>query len=582
MKNKLLGLILLSSVITNIVLAQEIDYKGLPEWKWHKSGNTEYYVYTPKGMQTGKKYPVVLFLHGCCGVNDHATMRNLVDAPVRMWHNFGKNTQRIPTYIVAPATSRGWAQHIPDIKAALDSLVQKENGDTKRIYISGFSMGAEGTFTFIDKYPNYFAAVITLGMKFHGDSVKVKNLPMWISQGETDYYSRPVRRQVKDIRRLNGYAADTGGTWVTGVTPRYTNFKGFGHVVLWQAASRQDLVGWAYRHINDGNQYPNVFFKFPDNGATTTVNSAVKLDIEANDPDGKIAGVKIYQDHKLIKSIKKAPYTIDITPSAGDNLLEAVAVDNKGKSRTATLILHSKTTLKITTKALPPASAGGYYQTMLTAQGYGQIKFTADGLPDGLQLDPWGMLHGIVTKSGIYQIKVKATDSAETVPVAYKLTATGKRPGEVLVTNVENINGIKYHLSKMREGETPNFDSKDTVSLPYLEEINFSDVGKYQGLTYIKGDINDTSKTDAAFLKFSVDENVVVYVAYETLDQRLHSTIPAWLKDFTKQPGQIVAQYRYFNVYARKYPKGEIALPGADARRNGVATNYFVMIKKQP
>jgi len=28
--------------------------------------------------------------------------------------------------------------------------------------------------------------------------------------------------------------------------------------------------------------------------------------------------------------------------------------------------------------------------------------------------------------------------------------------------------------------------------------------------------------------------------------------------------------------------KGEIALPGADARRNGVATNYFVMIKKQP
>ncbi|MEO7048229.1 MAG: hypothetical protein ABI091_23220, partial [Ferruginibacter sp.] len=75
--------------MSQIIVAQEIDYKGLPEWSWHKQDSTEYYLYTPKNVKTNKKYPVVLFMHGCCGVNDHATLRNCVDPPVRMWHNFG-------------------------------------------------------------------------------------------------------------------------------------------------------------------------------------------------------------------------------------------------------------------------------------------------------------------------------------------------------------------------------------------------------------------------------------------------------------------------------------------------------------
>ena len=47
--------------------AQEIDYKGLPQWSWHKEDSTEYFLYTPENMEAGKKYPVVLFMHGCCG-----------------------------------------------------------------------------------------------------------------------------------------------------------------------------------------------------------------------------------------------------------------------------------------------------------------------------------------------------------------------------------------------------------------------------------------------------------------------------------------------------------------------------------
>ena len=133
----------------------------------------------------------------------------------------------------------------------------------------------------------------------------------------------------------------------------------------------------------------------------------------------------------------------------------------------------------------------------------------------------------------------------------------------------------------MMTGEAPNFDSKDSSREDYTAEINFSGVDKYEGLTYIKTDVNDTAKTAEKFLSFRVDENVIVYVAYETMDTQYHSTIPDWLTSFTRQNGQIVAQYRYFNVYAKKFPKGDITLPGSDAGHNGVACNYFVMVEKQ-
>jgi hypothetical protein len=60
------------------------------------------------------------------------------------------------------------------------------------------------------------------------------------------------------------------------------------------------------------------------------------------------------------------------------------------------------------------------------------------------------------------------------------------------------------------------------------------------------------------FLSFDIDEDATVYVAYETLDSMFHSTIPAWLKDFAKEDGQIVAQYRYYNVFSKTFKKGKI------------------------
>ena len=60
------------------------------------------------------------------------------------------------------------------------------------------------------------------------------------------------------------------------------------------------------------------------------------------------------------------------------------------------------------------------------------------------------------------------------------------------------------------------------------------------------------------------------------------SSIPAWLKEWKKVPSsEIVAQYFYYDVYSKDFPKGKITLPGADEKRNNVSNTYLVLVQKQ-
>ncbi len=568
-----------------LLLAQGIDYKGFPQWSLQKKDSTEYALYTPTKMELGKKYPIALFMHGCCGKDYHASLRNAVDPPVRMWHNFGANTQQVPTYIISPATSQGWQQHFKNLKAVMDDLVANHQGDPQRIYVCGFSMGGRGTYQIIQAYPNYFAAAIAMGMDFSGDSTLVKDIPLWMNQGETDWWTRNMRKQVAAIRVLNGLAADTGSTWITGVNPRYTNFKGIGHAEQWPSATKQDITGWAYSKINDGNKYPTVYFSPAAYPVNTEAGKPVKLSIYAADPDGSISKVALYVNNVLFRTLKKAPYEVLIKPVAGDNLIEAVAYDNKGKQTTGITIVKVNIQPALISKTIAASNAGEYYYTKLGAKGNGELIFSLkanSSMPEGIRLYPDGTIKGITAATGNFKFEIELKDEDDEIcDATYSLLVNAKKTGNVLVSDITSASGAKYRLGKMMLNEAPFFNSKDAVLTTDLEEINFSDVNGYDGLTFIQTNVNDADTSLADFLSFTVDEDAVVYVAYEKLNNTMKSTIPAWLNDFAKEKGEIAAQYRYFDVYSKKYSKGSITLPAAEAKRNNVSSNYFVMIKKQ-
>lgn len=571
--------------ISASVAAQDIDYKGFPEWSWQKEDSTEYYLYTPSNLEPGKRYPIALFMHGCCGEDYHATLRNAVDPPIRMWHNFGANTQTVPTYLISPKTSRGWSQHFDNLKRVMDRLVEEQQGDPQRIYVCGFSMGGNGTFQILQRYPDYFAAAIPMGMDFHGDSTLVKDIPIWANQGETDWWARNLARQVGDIRALNGLEGDKGSTWVTGVNPRYSSFKGVGHGVQWIAASTQDLTGWAYSKINDGNKYPVVFFRNLSSPHLVKAGVPAEVTVVANDPDGDIDRVELFLDKVKVATRTQPPYSFVLTPEKGDQLLEAVAYDMKGKTSTATLRLKDDIQPGIASKSLAEAKAGNFYEAGIVAKGNGRLDFSLSGgaLPTGLQLYPDGSIRGMTMHKGKFKFRAKVSDEDnESDEKDFVINVRKRDSNSVLITEVKTMDGKIYPVSQLRRGETPNFNSGDSVLTSDIEEINFSNPGKFDGFTYIKTDVNDANRSEENFLSFVLSDDADVYVAYEKLDNLLRSEVPAWLESFTPVDGEIVAQYRYYAIFHKRFPKGTITLPGADAKNNGVGTNYFIMVRKAP
>ena len=578
MHNGLRPLILIIAIVLISITASfaQIDYKGFPQWSWHRQDSTEYYLYTPSGIQPGKQYPVALFMHGCCGVDEHASLRNAVDPPARMWHNFGANTQKIPTYIIVPATSRGWERHFGNLKKVMDDLIETNQADPQRIYVCGFSMGGDGTFKFISRYPRYFAAAIIMGMEMKGDLEKVKDVPIWINRGEADWYSRNMPQQVAQMRKLNGAVEDTGFSWVTGVNPRFSDFKGVGHGVQWLAASTQNLTDWAYTKINDGNLYPHVWFTTPQWKVAAKKGTAIKVNVGANDPDGSISKIEIHINKQPFKKLQGLPFSFNFIPHEGDNLVEATAYDNKGKTSTATTIIKTNIPVTIITTQLPYARPGAWYTKQLSANGNGAIQYTVKNsstLPNGLSLSPAGLMKGIPVIKGEYNFLICAKDEdGDSSVFKYTLNVLDKRPGEVIVTRAANDSGVVFPVSKMKKGGLPFFNRDD-------DEINFSETGAYEGLTYIAGNNRDTARSAENYLSFFTDEDAMVYVAYEKLDNLYTSAIPQWLKQFKKQPSsQIAAQYFYYDLYYKAFPKGKITLPAADEKRNGVNTNYFVLI----
>jgi predicted peptidase len=117
-----------------------------------------YRVYVPKNRNLKKKLPVMLFLHGN-GVNGTDNERQVQGVDQIVY----KNPDLFNFIIVFPQ-ARPNTVWIGDMTSqalkALDQTVEEFNGDPKRLYLSGFSMGGYGTWTTAAIYPNKFAALV--------------------------------------------------------------------------------------------------------------------------------------------------------------------------------------------------------------------------------------------------------------------------------------------------------------------------------------------------------------------------------------------------------------------------------------
>jgi predicted peptidase len=180
-----------------------------------------YWLLTPETVEPGKRYPLVLALHGRGGNTEAAGV--LAGDEMR---------KQYPCYVLAPAVSRRevWAvpadlgklpgeHRLPAVLEALEQVKKDHSIDADRVYVTGQSMGGFGSFGAIAASPGTFAAAIPIcGGWNPADAEKMKGVALWVFHGDADG-TVPIEHSRKMVEALK----QAGGE------PKFTEYPGVGH-----------------------------------------------------------------------------------------------------------------------------------------------------------------------------------------------------------------------------------------------------------------------------------------------------------------------------------------------------------------
>ena len=129
----------------------------------------DYAYYSPASANDGKKYPVVIFLHGIG--HGGSVGSQLADSDMAYWTSAELQSRFTAggAYIILPRCPENniefWGESfIEPLHALIDDFIAKNraNVDTTRIALTGSSQGGAMVWMMLDAYPEYFSAVFPI------------------------------------------------------------------------------------------------------------------------------------------------------------------------------------------------------------------------------------------------------------------------------------------------------------------------------------------------------------------------------------------------------------------------------------
>jgi predicted peptidase len=220
----------------------------------------EYEVFLPAGWSPRRRWPIILFLHGA----GERGSDGLVQTQVGIGEAIRKNRSRFPAIVVMPQCPIDHWWVTADMEelalASLGEASKEFKGDAKRIYLTGLSMGAYGTWDIAAKNPHKFAAIVPISggiavpeieKHMHPDladasypdepasyanvAAKIGKTPVWIFHGADDKVVSPnsSRKMFAALRE-------------SGANVRYTEYPHVGHNSWEKAYADPELTTWLF------------------------------------------------------------------------------------------------------------------------------------------------------------------------------------------------------------------------------------------------------------------------------------------------------------------------------------------------
>ena len=251
--------------------SSDADYSLFEKREYVKDRYTlPYRILWPENREKGKAYPLFIYLHGMGqgGRDNEKQIRHRADLFLD-----AENRIKYPCIALYPQapfgrafvhiTKKGKQSLLTELRdfsdkeeechdriamslspygnmlyELVEQLIKDGVVDTKRVYISGSSMGAFSTFEFISEYPDLFAAAAPMsgGAVLSTIGRWAGKVPVWIMHGDKDPII-PVessRIVVDELKRR-------------GITSyRYSEFKGVKHHSWEKAFKEPDFLDWFF------------------------------------------------------------------------------------------------------------------------------------------------------------------------------------------------------------------------------------------------------------------------------------------------------------------------------------------------
>lgn len=224
-----------------------------------KEGKYSYAIYVPATYDESKKYSLLIFLHGAGerGTNyemlDNITQVGFFEqvlADNDLKDNFILLAPQCPndmqwvnypwldgTYNFVLTEQSEPAKFAADL--IFDKIMTEYNIDNSKVFITGLSMGGYGTWDMLARYPNKFAAAVTVcGGVDERLASYYKDIPVWICHGSCDSivncnaekrtYALMVLNDAKDVH--------------------YTEYLGVDHNAWDYAYTDKQIFKWLISH----------------------------------------------------------------------------------------------------------------------------------------------------------------------------------------------------------------------------------------------------------------------------------------------------------------------------------------------
>lgn len=146
-----------------------------------KQVGLHYRTVTPENYDSQKEYPLLIFLHGRGEQGDNLD-RVQIHGPFKKVAELG-----LPVIIVAPQSPLDESWEADSLSPLVDHLLETLPVDKTRVYLTGLSMGGQGTWRLAMRRPEVFAAIAPIcgyGRPHHAELIR--DTPVWIFHGEKD------------------------------------------------------------------------------------------------------------------------------------------------------------------------------------------------------------------------------------------------------------------------------------------------------------------------------------------------------------------------------------------------------------